>query len=166
MENHVYPSQLEATITTVSKLDAKVNKLTQKGSSGSTLGSASGTQPRSLRFKMPTQASSQADGPLISKNDHDLGCEAGQTIVHAPPAQPMEVDRSSVSSCAVLPAIQVPVNDHSFHKSRGGLPRASQRLQDLTSHGLTRGTLQIRPSSKEMCGAIGSVQWLWVAQAL
>ena len=32
VENHVYPSQLEATITTVSKLDAKVNKLTQKGS--------------------------------------------------------------------------------------------------------------------------------------
>ena len=115
---------------------------------------------------MPTQAPSQADGPLISKNERDLGCEAGQTIVHAPPAQPMEVDRSSVSSCAVLPAIQVPVNDHPSHKSKGGLPRASQRLQDLTSHGLTRGTLQIRPSSQEMGGVVGSVQWLWVAQAL
>jgi hypothetical protein len=32
VENHVYPSQLEATNTTVSKLDAKVNKLTQLGS--------------------------------------------------------------------------------------------------------------------------------------
>ena len=32
VENHVYPSQLEAMIATVSKLDAKVNKLTQKGS--------------------------------------------------------------------------------------------------------------------------------------
>ena len=31
VENHVYPSQLEATIAMVSKLDAKVNKLTQKG---------------------------------------------------------------------------------------------------------------------------------------
>ena len=31
VENHVYPSQLGATITTVSKLDAKVNKLTQEG---------------------------------------------------------------------------------------------------------------------------------------
>ena len=32
VKNHVYPSQLEATIATVPKLDTKVNKLTQKGS--------------------------------------------------------------------------------------------------------------------------------------
>jgi hypothetical protein len=101
---------------------------------------------------------------LISKNERDLGCEAGQTIVHASPAQTMEVDESSVSSCAGLPAS--PVNDQPAPISNGVLPRASQRLEDLTSHGLTRGTLQIRPSSQEMCGIVGSVQWLWVAQAL
>ena len=128
------------------------------------MGSFEGTQPRSVRFKMSTQASSQADGPLIYKNERDLGCEAGQTIAHASPAQSMEVDESSVSSCAGLPAI--PVNDHLSPMSNGVLPRASQWLEDLTSHGLTRGTLQIRPSSQEMGGVVGSVQWLWVAQAL
>ena len=115
---------------------------------------------------MSTQAPSQADGPLISKNERDLGCETEQTIVHVPPAQPMEVDRSSIAPCTVLPAIQVPVNDQPSHKPQGGLPRTSQRLEDLTSHGLTRGTLQISPSSQEMCGVVGSVQWLCVAQAL
>jgi hypothetical protein len=30
VENHVYPSQLEATIATVSKIDAKLDKVTQK----------------------------------------------------------------------------------------------------------------------------------------
>jgi hypothetical protein len=114
---------------------------------------------------MSTQAPSQADGPLISKNELDLGCKAGQTIVHASPvSQPMEVDEPSVSSRAGLPAI--PVNDHVSPMPKGGLPRASQRLEDLTSHGLTRGTLQICPSPQEMCGVVGSVQWLWVAQAL
>ena len=29
-ENHVYPSQLEATMATVSKIDAKLNKVTRK----------------------------------------------------------------------------------------------------------------------------------------
>ena len=113
---------------------------------------------------MSTQAPSQADGPLISKNERDLGCKAGQTIVHASPAQSMEVDESSVSFCAGLPAS--PVNDPPPHKPQDSLSRASQRLQDLTSHGLTRGTLKIRPASQEMCGVVGSVQWLWVAQAL
>ena len=84
----------------------------------------------------------------MSNNELDLGCEAGQTIVHASPAQPMEVDEPSVSSCAGLPAI--PVTDYVSPMSKGGLPRASQRLEDLTSHGLTRGTLQIRPSPQEM----------------
>ena len=81
----------------------------------------------------------------MSNNELDLGCEAGQTIVHASPAQPMEVDEPSVSSRAGLPAIHV--NDHVSPTPRDGLTRASQWLEDLTSHGLTRGTLQIRTSA-------------------
>ena len=121
------------------------------------MGSASGTQPQSLRLRMPTQAPSQAGGPLISEIERDLGCEAGQTIVPAPPAQPLEVDRPSISSC-VLPAVQDPMIDHPSNVAQGGLPRASQQLQDFTSYGLTRGMLKSRPSSQEMCGIVGSVQ--------
>jgi hypothetical protein len=76
----------------------------------------------------------------------------------------MEVDEPSVSSRSGLPAIHV--NDHVSPMPRDGLTRASQRLEDLTSHGLTRGTLQIRTSPQELCGVVGSVQWVWVAQAL
>jgi hypothetical protein len=100
----------------------------------------------------------------MSNNELDLGCEAGHTIVHASPAQPMEVDEPSVSSRSGLPAIHV--NDHVSSTPRDGLARASQRLEDLTLHGLMRGTLKIRTSPQEMCGVVGSVQWVWVAQAL
>ena len=76
----------------------------------------------------------------------------------------MEVDEPSVSSRSCSSAIHVA--DPVSSTPRDSLTRASKRLEDLTSHGLTRGTLQIRTSPQEMCGVVGSVQWVWVAQAL
>ena len=77
VENHVYPSQLEATIATVSKIDAKLDKVTQKRD----WAAEQVLEPSSLRLQTSPRKASHADISLrLRSQKKDCLCPSSCTL--------------------------------------------------------------------------------------